>query len=364
MSDELLLPFQCPKCHGYLAISAHSPYITCEYCDLKLLRTDPIIQRQLEIDADIQKRNERIADIKQRLSLAISSGDFSTQISCNRVLSRVTDDEHYPKMLHFWAILEGKEQVTQSYLSSLSKDELSEMTKVLKSLPPDFRLNNRPVATLALSKYLGIIDSQMSMELLESGITKDSEVKPDCSESTRLSEIVISELTLGRSGGLSCTDSYRKVNTTLMLTVGFILVAVFCGLAYLLWNLDVLYITLIAALGVLLNYTIWGTTRYLSRGESLYCSSCKLSGVQQSRLLVYQDGLVFEHKDDRASSEFLMFSDVKNVSSSGTILTVDINNGSSLRIELNKSDITEVQRVFSYISARSLCNRNISLEDR
>ena len=92
------MPFECPKCHGYLAISVHSPYITCEYCNLKLLRTDPIIQRQLEIDANLQERKAKIAEIEKKLGSAISSGDFTSQISCYRVLSQVTDDVHYSRM--------------------------------------------------------------------------------------------------------------------------------------------------------------------------------------------------------------------------------------------------------------------------
>lgn len=359
------MPFECPKCHGYLAISAHSPYITCEYCNLKLLRTDPIIQRQLEIDANLQERKAKIAEIEKKLGSAISSGDFTSQISCYRVLSQVTDDVHYSKMLQFWSILKGEQPVMQNYLASLSADDISEMKLILKTLPPDARVGNRPLATLAISKYLGIIDSQMNTELLEDGVSSEfDEVVssnrgiPQRSDNSRLSEIVVSELSLGRSGGLSCVDSYRKVNTPAMLTIGYVLVAIMVLCFYLFLKLEMIYLILYAALGVLLNYITWGITRFFSRGDTLYSSSCTLSGGQKSKMLLYQDGLIFEHKNDTASSEFLMYSNIKSVSSEGALLIVNINNNSSLQIKLNDTNIDSIQRVCSYISSRSAYMRD------
>ena len=261
-------------------------------------------------------------------------------------------------MLQFWSILKGEQPVMQNYLASLSVEDISDMKHILKTLPPDARVGNRPLATLAISKYLGIIDSQMNTELLEDGISPGDEAGAQHSDNNRLSEIVVSELSLGRSGGLSCIDSYRKVNTPAMLTVGYALVAIMVLCFYLFLKLEMLYLILYVALGVLFNYIIWGITRFLSRGDTLYSSSCTLSGGQKSRMLLYQDGLIFEHKNDTASSEFLMYSNIKSVSSEGALLIVNINNNSSLQIKLNDTDIDSIQKVCSYISSRSACMRD------
>ena len=352
MASDTIIAFECPKCKANLQLSESSPYIECEFCGLKLLRTDPIIQEQIKKDAKRRKIEALVKSLETRLNNAIESGDLVTQYRSYRVLSRLSENVHYQTMCTFWNILLGTEQLSLKFLSSLKSDDIDRMQITLKSLSPDCRLNNRPLASLALIKYLDIISAQLKYPRAD---IDTEEPRVTQSFDNRLTEIIASDISVGRAGGVGCVDSYKRGKCSPILVVELIILVAILIIGYFIpVSIDMLITW--GIVGVLVMLFTLLMTSVLHRGDALWVSSCYLSGYQKANFLVFQDGIIFEYAYSKSSGsryEYLTYDSIKGIANMGSTLCLNINNRSNVQVAFSNTEIEEIQRVHSYISARA-----------